>query len=153
MTLLYFSIDMWTILSNSSSALLLFSVLFIRFLVQLSGIYQNDAPAVKGQHFMDILIVAVTVIVVAIPGMAFQPVFYMTTNKGRGPPIGRYTGTRLRDSSYAERKQPRPVASRMRDHGKRNSDMLRQNRDANSEQNVCRCGIFQRPRGVRSTPI
>ena len=41
-------------------------VLFIRFLVQLRG---NDAtPAEKGQKFMDILIVAVTVIVVAIPG-------------------------------------------------------------------------------------
>ncbi|KAI9368723.1 hypothetical protein BJX61DRAFT_522635 [Aspergillus egyptiacus] len=47
------------------SALLLFVVLFIRFLVQLSG--SNDSPAQKGQHFMDILIVAVTVIVVAIP--------------------------------------------------------------------------------------
>ncbi|KAL4961867.1 putative calcium transporting ATPase (Pmc1) [Aspergillus stella-maris] len=49
------------------SALLLFVVLFIRFCVQLSGIYANDSPSVKGQHFMDILIVAVTVIVVAIP--------------------------------------------------------------------------------------
>ncbi|KAK1144986.1 plasma membrane calcium [Aspergillus melleus] len=48
-----------------SAALLLFVVLFIRFLVQLRG---NDAtPAEKGQKFMDILIVAVTVIVVAIP--------------------------------------------------------------------------------------
>ncbi|KAL2809830.1 hypothetical protein BJX63DRAFT_403906 [Aspergillus granulosus] len=47
------------------SALLLFFVLFFRFLAQLSG--SNDTPAVKGQHFMDILIVAVTVIVVAIP--------------------------------------------------------------------------------------
>ncbi|KAJ6035912.1 hypothetical protein N7540_000191 [Penicillium herquei] len=47
------------------SALLLFTVLFIRFLVQLSG--NDETPAVKGQHFMDILIVSVTVIVVAIP--------------------------------------------------------------------------------------
>ncbi|KAL2819842.1 hypothetical protein BDW59DRAFT_181569 [Aspergillus cavernicola] len=47
------------------SALLLFFVLFFRFLAQLSG--SQDTPAVKGQHFMDILIVAVTVIVVAIP--------------------------------------------------------------------------------------
>ncbi|KAL2846879.1 hypothetical protein BJY01DRAFT_213140 [Aspergillus pseudoustus] len=47
------------------SALLLFIVLFIRFLVQLSG--SSDTPEVKAQHFMDILIVAVTVIVVAIP--------------------------------------------------------------------------------------
>lgn len=57
-----------------SAALLLFIVLFIRFLVQLRG---NDAtPAEKGQEFMDILIVAVTVIVVAIPGMediSFDP--------------------------------------------------------------------------------
>ncbi|KAL4867817.1 hypothetical protein BDV12DRAFT_209537 [Aspergillus spectabilis] len=49
------------------SALLLFFVLFFRFLAQLSGMYQDDTPAEKGQHFMDILIVAVTVIVVAIP--------------------------------------------------------------------------------------
>ncbi|KAL4923066.1 putative calcium transporting ATPase (Pmc1) [Aspergillus undulatus] len=49
------------------SALLLFFVLFFRFVAQLSGIYENDSPSVKGQHFMDILIVAVTVIVVAIP--------------------------------------------------------------------------------------
>ncbi|KAL4802596.1 hypothetical protein BDV18DRAFT_62725 [Aspergillus unguis] len=49
------------------SALLLFFVLFFRFLAQLPGMYQNDSPSVKGQHFMDILIVAVTVIVVAIP--------------------------------------------------------------------------------------
>lgn len=74
MSLLYLYIDIWTTLSNISSALLLFTVLFIRFLVQLSGIYQNDTPAVKGQHFMDILIVAVTVIVVAIPGMAFPSI-------------------------------------------------------------------------------
>ncbi|KAL4999852.1 hypothetical protein BDV10DRAFT_163939 [Aspergillus recurvatus] len=49
------------------SALLLFFVLFFRFIAQLSGVYENDTPAAKGQHFMDILIVAVTVIVVAIP--------------------------------------------------------------------------------------
>ncbi|KAJ5237945.1 hypothetical protein N7489_008036 [Penicillium chrysogenum] len=47
------------------SALLLFFVLFVRFLVQLSA--SQETPAVKGQHFMDILIVTVTVIVVAIP--------------------------------------------------------------------------------------
>ncbi|KAE8398269.1 hypothetical protein BDV37DRAFT_291157 [Aspergillus pseudonomiae] len=50
---------------GTSAALLLFFVLLIRFLVQLPD---NDAsPNVKGQEFMDILIVAVTVIVVAIP--------------------------------------------------------------------------------------
>lgn len=56
------------LLTYSSTAILLFIVLLIRFLFQLSG---NDAPpSVKGQEFMDILIVAVTVIVVAIPGMS-----------------------------------------------------------------------------------
>ncbi|PLN74945.1 calcium transporting ATPase [Aspergillus taichungensis] len=50
---------------GSGTAILLFLVLLIRFLFQLSN---NDAaPSVKGQEFMDILIVAVTVIVVAIP--------------------------------------------------------------------------------------
>ncbi|PYH79600.1 calcium-translocating P-type ATPase [Aspergillus uvarum CBS 121591] len=48
-----------------AAALLLFFVLLFRFLAQLPG---NPAPStVKGQIFMDILIVTVTVIVVAIP--------------------------------------------------------------------------------------
>lgn len=51
---------------NYSAAFLLFSVLLIRFLVQLSD--NHASPTVKGHEFMDILIVAVTVIVVAIPG-------------------------------------------------------------------------------------
>jgi Ca2+-transporting ATPase len=50
---------------GSGAAGLLFFVLLIRFLLNLSG---NDAsPAVKGQQFLDILIVAITVIVVAVP--------------------------------------------------------------------------------------
>lgn len=49
-----------------SAALILFTVLLIRFLANLPN--NHDPPTVKGQHFMDILIVAVTVIVVAIPG-------------------------------------------------------------------------------------
>lgn len=52
------------------AALLLFFVLLFRFLAQLP---ENDAPSTeKGQIFMDILIVAVTVIVVAIPGMSIR---------------------------------------------------------------------------------
>lgn len=51
---------------GSGAAIILFVALLIRFLAQLSG---NPAtPAVKGKQFVDILIVAVTVIVVAIPG-------------------------------------------------------------------------------------
>lgn len=49
-----------------SAALILFTVLLIRFLANLPD--NHNPPTVKGQHFMDILIVAVTVIVVAIPG-------------------------------------------------------------------------------------
>lgn len=52
----------------------MFFVLFIRFLVQMSA--SEETPAVKGQHFMDILIVTVTVIVVAIPGKSF-PIFHV----------------------------------------------------------------------------
>lgn len=49
-----------------SAAALLFFVLLFRFLAQLP---ENTAsPAAKGSQFLDILIVAVTVIVVAIPG-------------------------------------------------------------------------------------
>ncbi|PWY86573.1 calcium transporting ATPase [Aspergillus sclerotioniger CBS 115572] len=50
---------------GTGAALLLFLVLFFRFLAQLSG--SEATPTEKGQEFMDILIVAVTVIVVAIP--------------------------------------------------------------------------------------
>lgn len=48
------------------AALVLFFVLLIRFLVDLPS--NTGSPAVKGSEFVDILIVAVTVIVVAIPG-------------------------------------------------------------------------------------
>lgn len=50
---------------GGASALLLFVVLFIEFLVKLRS--SNDTPAQKGQNFLDILIVAITVVVVAVP--------------------------------------------------------------------------------------
>jgi Ca2+-transporting ATPase len=50
---------------GGAAALLLFVVLFIEFLVGLKG--SNASPADKGQNFLDILIVAITVIVVAVP--------------------------------------------------------------------------------------
>lgn len=50
---------------GSSAALLLLLVLTIRF---VAGLGSNDnTPAAKGQQFLDILIVAITVIVVAVP--------------------------------------------------------------------------------------
>ncbi|KAF2275565.1 calcium-translocating P-type ATPase [Westerdykella ornata] len=50
---------------GGASALLLFVVLFIEFLV---GLRNSDASAAdKGQKFLDILIVAITVVVVAVP--------------------------------------------------------------------------------------
>lgn len=50
---------------GSTAAGLLFFVLLIRFLAHLSG--NTASPAIKGQQFLDILIVAITVIVVAVP--------------------------------------------------------------------------------------
>ncbi|XP_014556849.1 hypothetical protein COCVIDRAFT_37567 [Bipolaris victoriae FI3] len=50
---------------GGAAALLLFVVLFIEFLVRLKG--SDDTPAEKGQNFLNILIVAITVIVVAVP--------------------------------------------------------------------------------------
>ncbi|KAL1641563.1 plasma membrane calcium [Didymella pomorum] len=50
---------------GSTAALLLFAVLCIEFLVGLKG--SKATPAEKGQHFLDILIVAITVVVVAVP--------------------------------------------------------------------------------------
>lgn len=50
---------------GSAAALLLFVVLFIEFLVHLRG--STASASDKGQNFLDILIVAITVIVVAVP--------------------------------------------------------------------------------------
>ncbi|KAJ4379758.1 plasma membrane calcium [Didymella sp. IMI 355093] len=50
---------------GSAAALLLFVVLLIEFLVHLRG--SSATPAEKGQNFLNILIVAITVIVVAVP--------------------------------------------------------------------------------------
>jgi Ca2+-transporting ATPase len=48
----------------------LFFALFFRFVAQLPN--NPASPAVKGKEFVDILIVAVTVIVVAIPGKTLK---------------------------------------------------------------------------------
>jgi Ca2+-transporting ATPase len=50
---------------GGAAALLLFVVLFIKFLVGLRT--SSETPAQKGQNFLDILIVAITVVVVAVP--------------------------------------------------------------------------------------
>lgn len=50
-----------------SAAIILFFVLLFRFIADLPN-HPNTSAAEKGKEFVDILIVAVTVIVVAIPG-------------------------------------------------------------------------------------
>ncbi|KAF2083154.1 calcium-translocating P-type ATPase [Saccharata proteae CBS 121410] len=50
---------------GGAAALLLFVVLFIEFLVDLR--HSTDTPAEKGQTFLNIFVVAVTVVVVAVP--------------------------------------------------------------------------------------
>lgn len=52
---------------NHSAAIILFLVLLFQFIADLPN-HPNQSSTVKGQHFVDILIVAVTVIVVAVPG-------------------------------------------------------------------------------------
>ena len=55
----------WIGYLGTAAAGLLFFILLIRFLAGLSG--NADSPAVKGSTFLDILIVAITIIVVAVP--------------------------------------------------------------------------------------
>jgi Ca2+-transporting ATPase len=52
---------------GGATALLLFIVLFIIFIVKLFKQYAPLTPAEKGQHFIEIFIVVVTIVVVAIP--------------------------------------------------------------------------------------
>lgn len=55
----------WIAKLGAGAALLLFIVLFIKFCAQLPG--NNDSPSEKGQRFLQIFIVSVTVVVVAVP--------------------------------------------------------------------------------------
>ena len=55
----------WIGYLGTAAAGLLFFILLIRFLAGLSG--NTDTPAMKGSTFLDILIVAITIIVVAVP--------------------------------------------------------------------------------------
>ncbi|KOS20135.1 Calcium-transporting ATPase 2 [Escovopsis weberi] len=55
----------WIAKIGSASALLLFLVLFIKFCVQLPS--NHASPSEKGQEFLNIFIVSVTIIVVAVP--------------------------------------------------------------------------------------
>ena len=55
----------WIGYLGTTAAGLLFFILLIRFLAGLPG--NTDTPAVKGSTFLDILIVAITIIVVAVP--------------------------------------------------------------------------------------
>ncbi|KAJ9136606.1 Calcium-transporting ATPase [Pleurostoma richardsiae] len=50
---------------GGGAALVLFIVLFIKFLAQLP--HDHSSPAEKGQNFLELLIVSVTVVVVAVP--------------------------------------------------------------------------------------
>lgn len=55
----------WIGYLGTAAAGLLFFILLIRFLAGLSG--NTNTPAAKGSQFLDILIVAITIIVVAVP--------------------------------------------------------------------------------------
>ena len=55
----------WIGYIGTAAAALLFFILFIRFLVGLPG--ETESPAVKGSEFLNILIVAITIVVVAVP--------------------------------------------------------------------------------------
>jgi P-type Ca2+ transporter type 2C len=50
---------------GGAAALLLFIVLFIEFLVRLP--HSSNTPAMKGQNFVNILIITLTVVVIAVP--------------------------------------------------------------------------------------
>jgi hypothetical protein len=105
------------------AALLLFFVLLFRFLARLPD---NDAPStVKGQEFMDILIVTVTVIVVAIPGMhRFHHLSIRLLMPHRRTTPGCDPGPSFCDSPYAQGKQSRAAATCLRNDGKRHRDLL-----------------------------
>lgn len=60
-------IAIWIAKVGTAAALLLFLVLFIKFLVKLPKLPSSVSPAEKGQMFIEIFLVVVTIIVVAVP--------------------------------------------------------------------------------------
>ncbi|KAL6857731.1 plasma membrane calcium [Amphichorda felina] len=60
-------IAIWIAKIGTAAAFLLFVVLFIKFLVNLPKQPASVTPAQKGQQFLDIFLVIVTIIVVAVP--------------------------------------------------------------------------------------
>jgi Ca2+-transporting ATPase len=61
------AIATWIAKIGSAAGLLLFIVLFIKFLVKLPRELADETPAKKGQDFLNIFIMVVTIIVVAVP--------------------------------------------------------------------------------------
>lgn len=77
-------------------------MLLIRFLAELSG--NTASPAEKGKEFVDILITAVTVIVVAIPGefnASDTDKVFLTINY-RGPSTGCYSCSSICYNTHGE---------------------------------------------------
>lgn len=60
-------IAIWIAKFGTAAATLLFVVLFIKFCVRLPKLSDSVTPAEKGQMFIDIFLVVVTIIVVAVP--------------------------------------------------------------------------------------
>lgn len=105
-----------TIDINLRAAGVLFFVLFFRFIADLPK-HPEMNGALKGKEFVDILIVAVTVIVVAIPGKLILQrrimLILLTTVIFRGSSTGGYLGLGLCYYTNGQGEQPCSRASCM----------------------------------------
>ena len=92
-----------------SAAIILFFVLLFRFVADLPN-HPDTSAERKGKEFVDILIVAVTVIVVAIPGKSLLQSQRYNANIpfSRGSSIGSDACSRLCHYSHGQGEQPRP---------------------------------------------
>ncbi len=94
---------------GGGAALLLFVVLFIKFCAQLPT--NTATPAEKGQEFLELFIVSVTVLVVAVP---------------EGLPLAVTLALGLCDHAHDEGQQLGPRPQGLRDHGERHDRVLGQ---------------------------
>ncbi|KAG8426268.1 hypothetical protein J3459_008266 [Metarhizium acridum] len=94
---------------GGAAGLLLFLVLFIEFLVRLPKLPDSVTPAQKGQNFLEIFIVVVTIIVVAVP---------------EGLPLAVTLALAFRNNSHVERCQFGSTSQGLRSHGQRDNHLL-----------------------------
>lgn len=131
----------------------------IRFFVQLGTGVPARSASQKGAAFVDILIIAVTVVRPSLSSSSRawsdRPCPNCVSRPGRRrrprrSPPRRHPRPRVRNQANDKDEPPRPSPRRVRNHGQRDGRLYGQDWNADAERHVCRCWFFGRQWKVRS---